>query len=237
MAEKYRIKRPQGQQGISRSWGQNANQAGPYHTIRMPQDQAAYDPWADWFNAGLDPEPFADHFAVDPEVDHTPLYFAESPDLSTPWFFPQEMQHHPEEPETSLWQAQPEDPGAEVARDDDRSGPQNSQHDQDNQGQRPSEAPTTPDFIEDSSLVREEEPSATADENAEETREVVAVRQLDQAPPKSETIQAEDEEKTKSDAVKRIEQEKALKAETEKGEPTGKNREPLVWKAFPEKSC
>ena len=47
---------------VFRELDYNSYQVGPNHTVRNPQDQKAYDPWADWFNAGLDPEPFTDNF-------------------------------------------------------------------------------------------------------------------------------------------------------------------------------
>lgn len=92
MAEKFRIKKPRDQQEVSRELDYNSYQVGPNHTVRNPQDQKAYDPWADWFNAGLDPEPFTDNFYVEPEESNPPLFFAESLDHSAPWFIPEEQQ-------------------------------------------------------------------------------------------------------------------------------------------------
>ena len=61
--------------------------------LRRKRDTNNYDPWANWFNAGLDPEPLnnnfnaepyasaelvSDNFSVQPEHSDNPILFGES---------------------------------------------------------------------------------------------------------------------------------------------------------------
>ena len=227
MAEKFWIKKNRNQQDVSRDLGNNSYNAGPYHTIRQPQDLKAYDPWADWFNAGLDPEPFTDNFYVEPEESKPPLFFEESPDHSAPWFTPQEQQQYQAEQETPQAQEQQGYPGEHQYYDY-----QGFLGYQDNLDQRPAEDEPTSDFIDAHFAVSEGEPSAQADQNREKNQEEVAVSPLNKEQQESETAEIE---KIDPEEEAMVERAKAL--ETDKDKAFLNNQEPLVWRNFPEKSC
>lgn len=63
--EKYRFwfEKASSREGSFRSREHKLESDGSDQTVPQPLDQPAYDPWADWYNAGLDPEPFTDPFA------------------------------------------------------------------------------------------------------------------------------------------------------------------------------
>ncbi|NLM37977.1 MAG: hypothetical protein GX202_07620 [Firmicutes bacterium] len=219
MTEKYRIKKTPGQQGISRKLDNNSYQAGPHHTIRPPQDQAAYDPWADWFNAGLDPEPFAGHFYIDPAESNPPMFFDEGQDWRTPWFVPDEEQQ-PQAAEIPPTEAQQEYHA--YPWEEQSFGHPGYQVEQDNQAWRPVEAEEKAD---DTYQPQEETHRAFAGP---------AVTEGEMAAP--DGIASPGEEDSRVDETTPAATETG--PETEMGVQEGKTEnKPLVWKAFPEKSC
>ena len=64
--EKYRFwfEKPKAREGFIRPREQNSSPDGFHQTVPQAPNPEHYDPWADWFNAGLDPEPFTDPFAT-----------------------------------------------------------------------------------------------------------------------------------------------------------------------------
>ena len=258
MAEKFRIKKPRDQQEVSRELDYNSYQVGPNHTVRNPQDQKAYDPWADWFNAGLDPEPFTDNFYVEPEESNPPLFFAESLDHSAPWFIPEEQQQYQGEQETPPTPAQQEYPG-EYQYYGYTGFPGEYLENQDNPEQRPVEAEQTSDYVDVSSAVTEEEPltelgsdwskeepvaeqsierspeepAAEVGPEREESPEEVEVEEPNQEEQQSETTMVETKSNLEDENMGKREKE----FETQKEKTARNNQEPLVWKDFPAKSC
>ncbi|NLC54047.1 MAG: hypothetical protein GX770_08800 [Firmicutes bacterium] len=252
MAEKFRFKRRQEQEDVSRNLDNNSYHAGPYHTIRQPQERTAYDPWADWFNAGLDPEPFADQFQVEPEDSNAPLFFDESADLGAPWFAPQEQQQYQTEPHTPPVQQDQEYPVEHHYDGYQGHGVQfydyqgyadqgytgqvyadQREHFQENQDQRPVAEEKIPDFIDNNSSLSEGEPPIGAKLDEEESQEEMAVYLPNEEQRQGETMQIG--EKINPEAVKLFEREKSLKNQQEL--TALNNGEPLVWKDFPTKSC
>ncbi|HHT48620.1 MAG TPA: hypothetical protein GXZ98_04930 [Firmicutes bacterium] len=75
---------------ISRELEHNLYNDDIYPTVQQPQS-SNYDPWADWFNAGLDPEPFTDNFSAGPEQGAyynygvNPSYYPAEYGQSVPW--------------------------------------------------------------------------------------------------------------------------------------------------------
>lgn len=91
--EKYRFwfEKPKDEEGISRDLEHNLYNEGLYQTAPQPQNMNTYDPWADWFNAGLDPEPFTDNFSTEAEQGDyfnygvNPGYAPTEPGPTVPW--------------------------------------------------------------------------------------------------------------------------------------------------------
>ena len=255
MAEKFRIKKPRDQQEVSRELDYNSYQVGPNHTVRNPQDQKAYDPWADWFNAGLDPEPFTDNFYVEPE-ESNPLVFAESLDHSTGLY--QKNSSSTRRTGNAANTSPAKYPG-EYQYYGYTGFPGEYLENQDNPEQRPVEAEQTSDYVDVSSAVTEEEPltelgsdwskeepvaeqsierspeepAAEVGPEREESPEEVAVEEPNQEEQQSETTMVETKSNLEDENMGKREKE----FETQKEKTARNNQEPLVWKDFPAKSC
>ncbi|HHW12432.1 MAG TPA: hypothetical protein GXX33_05460 [Firmicutes bacterium] len=249
MAEKFRIKKTPGQQGIFRNLNNNSYQDGPYHTIRTPQDQSAYDPWADWFNAGLEPEPFDDNFYVEPAPNNSPWFSGAGADYSTPWFIPEEerqYQYREEEtPQPQVPQEYPVYPGEDQSFGYPSYYPGYPEA-QDNQEWRPVETEETTDYDSVGSAVGEEPtvPAGVTSPSEEKSQEEEAVYAVKEESGKEEREDETTPVATESKPVAKngVEEDKIIEsgkeAEKEEAKDTSRyNREPLVWKAFPEKSC
>ncbi|NLY92229.1 MAG: hypothetical protein GX081_11585 [Firmicutes bacterium] len=69
--EKYRFwfEKPRAEERNFRDREHNLDNDGSYQNVLQPANANPNDPWADWFNAGLDPEPFTDPFGTGTEQD------------------------------------------------------------------------------------------------------------------------------------------------------------------------
>jgi hypothetical protein len=57
------------QRDVSRDLENHPAQPGQGQSSRLRRKANTYDPWADWFNTGLDPEPITDHINPEPYFD------------------------------------------------------------------------------------------------------------------------------------------------------------------------
>ena len=97
------------QQGDSRNLENHLANPSQDHSTRLRRKVNNYDPWADWFNTGLEPEPLndnfnpqpvpgsysgdpnvsmepvADNFGAQPEYTNNPLFYAAEPTQSNAW--------------------------------------------------------------------------------------------------------------------------------------------------------
>jgi len=92
MAEyRFWFEKSKDEKRISRNLEHDLYNDGSYQTVPQPQNMNAYDPWADWFNAGLDPGPFTDNFGTEADQGDyfnygvNPSYNPMEPGQTAPW--------------------------------------------------------------------------------------------------------------------------------------------------------
>lgn len=216
----WRVKR-QNQQGISRNLENNAYNAGPYHTIRQPQNMEAYDPWADWFNAGLDPEPFAENIRVEPEENTAPVFFDAQPATEAPWFDPQ------------AWPSYQGAHAFEEVQDDegDFQYQYEYQYDQERQDQQQRAAEANMDLAANTDVILGAEPPAQTGQSSEERVDETPIIRAEE-PGEAEAAKIEDGINTAEETG----DERVEEADTQPAKAAGNDRQPIVWHNFPEKS-